>query len=347
MSQLDTHDSKIVSLGKSFHAPTTPQYFTLDEDPDVLEELLKEKNSPNTQRAYLKDLTDFFRSMTQRDPVPDAVLEFLHLEERQALQVVAKYKAKMRRGEGCPMGKPLSEATINRRLAAIKALVAKGRAMGICSYHLTEIKCDATAKYRDTTGINAQDFKTVLACCDLSTLQGLRDYTMLRLLWENALRRDELCSLNHEHLFLKNRQISVKAKGKGNTRVLIDISDAISNTLATWLTRSQDITRVKDDFGVAPVFVALDKNSIGKRLSGEAIRRLVVKYCEKAGVTKTMSPHRIRHSSITAYLDASDGDIRGAQALSRHKDPQTLSIYDDNRHLRQKHASIALADLLD
>jgi len=347
MTQHDTHDSTIVHLGKSFNAPTTTQYFSLDEDPDVLEELLKEKNSPNTQRAYLKDLTNFFRSMTQRDPVPDVVLEFLHLEERQALQVVAKYKAKMRRGEDCPSGKPLSEATINRRLAAIKALVAKGRAMGICSYHLTEIKCDAAVKYRDTTGIDAQAFRLVLQSCDRSTLQGLRDYTMLRLLWENALRRDELCSLNHEHLFLNNRQISVKAKGKGNTRQLIDISDAATTTLGTWLTRSQDVVRVRDDFGVTAVFVALDKNSIGKRLSGEAVRRLVVKYSEKAGVTKVMSPHRIRHSSITAYLDASDGDIRGAQALSRHKDPQTLSIYDDNRHLRQKHASNALASLLD
>ena len=346
---MNPHDTQLITtqtLESSLSAPIN-KHFVLDEDPDVLKELLEEKNSPNTQRAYLKDLTQFFRSMTGLEPTPDAVLEFLHLEERQSVMVVTKYKTKMRRGEDCPKGKPLAEATINRRLAAVKALVAKGRAMGICSYHLNDIKCDPAAKYRDTTGIDAQVFKVVLSKCDRSTLQGLRDYTILRLLWENALRRDELCSLNYEHLFMSECKLSVKAKGKGNTRQLIDITEAISNILQIWLTRSQDIVRVKDDFGSFPVFVALDKNSNGKRLSGEAIRRLVVKYSEKAGVTKIMSPHRIRHSSITAYLDASDGDIRGAQALSRHKDAQTLSIYDDNRHHKQKVASNALADMLD
>jgi integrase/recombinase XerC len=55
----------------------------------------------------------------------------------------------------------------------------------------------------------------------------------------------------------------------------------------------------------------------------------------------------VRHSAITAYLDASGGDVRSAQALSRHKDPRTLMIYDDNRQGLQGMASQALGDLLD
>lgn len=323
------------------------RYFVLDDDPDVLKELLEEKRSPNTQRAYLKDLTHFFRSMAKSEPTSDVVLEFLHLEEKQAVEIVVKYKSKMRRGESCTKGKPLSEATINRRLASIKALVEKGRAKGVCAYHLSDIKCDPQEKYRDTTGVDVSTFKRILNQCERTTLQGSRDYVILRLLWENALRRDELCSLNFEHLFLGERKLSIRGKGKGNTRVLVDISDAICDLLQSWLTLSQAVTRSKDDLGSFPVFIALDKNSIGNRLSGEAVRRIVVKYSQKAGVTKTMSPHRCRHAAITAYLDASDGDIRGAQAFSRHKDARTLSIYDDNRHQRQKHVTNALADMLD
>ncbi|MBP5976360.1 hypothetical protein HW132_27430 [Brasilonema sp. CT11] len=60
-----------------------------------------------------------------------------------------------------------------------------------------------------------------------------------------------------------------------------------------------------------------------------------------------MSPHRIRHSAITSYLNSSDGDTRGAQALSRHADARTLSIYDSNRHQRQKHVSNTLGGMLD
>lgn len=343
MSNLNT---QAVNIEKCFDAPIN-RHFNLDEDPDVLKELLEEKRSLNTQRAYLKDLTDFFRSMAKSEPTPDVVLEFLHLEERQAIEVVTKYKTKMRRGEGCAKGNPLSEATINRRLAAIKALVEKGRARGVCAYHLSDIKCDPQEKYRDTTGIDVAAFRCILNQCDRSTLQGLRDYTILRLLWENALRRDELCSFNLEHLFLSQGKVSIKAKGQGNTRVLVDVSQAIASILQSWLNESEGVIRIKDKNGSFPVFVALDKNSIGKRLTGEAIRRIVVKYSQKAGISKVMSPHRCRHAAITAYLDASDGDVRGAQAFSRHKDSRTLSKYDDNRHQKQKHVTAKLADMLD
>jgi integrase/recombinase XerC len=60
-----------------------------------------------------------------------------------------------------------------------------------------------------------------------------------------------------------------------------------------------------------------------------------------------LSPHGTRHSAITAFLDASGGDVRSAQSLSRHKDPRTLMIYDDNRQGLQGKASQALGDLLD
>jgi integrase/recombinase XerC len=65
--------------------------------------------------------------------VPDNVLQFLHLEERQAVSVVLKYKAKL-------IDKGLKEATVNRRLAALKSLVEMGRKLGVCHYSLGDIK---------------------------------------------------------------------------------------------------------------------------------------------------------------------------------------------------------------
>ena len=59
-----------------------------------------------------------------------------------------------------------------------------------------------------------------------------------------------------------------------------------------------------------------------------------------------MSPHRVRHSSITAALDATDGNIRKVQKLSRHSDPKTLMIYDDNRQRAQKEVSDILDELI-
>jgi len=59
-----------------------------------------------------------------------------------------------------------------------------------------------------------------------------------------------------------------------------------------------------------------------------------------------MSPHRIRHSSITAALDATDGNIRKVQKLSRHKNINTVMIYDDNRCNHQEEVSQILGDLV-
>jgi integrase/recombinase XerC len=50
--------------------------------------------------------------------------------------------------------------------------------------------------------------------------------------------------------------------------------------------------------------------------------------------------------AITAYLDASDGNIRAAQGLSRHANLNTLTRYDDNRHKYQAIATNTLADLV-
>jgi integrase/recombinase XerC len=59
-----------------------------------------------------------------------------------------------------------------------------------------------------------------------------------------------------------------------------------------------------------------------------------------------MSPHRIRHSAITAALDATDGNVRKVQKLSRHANLETLMVYDDNREKAQLEITELLDDLL-
>jgi integrase/recombinase XerC len=91
----------------------------------------------------------------------------------------------------------------------------------------------------------------------------------------------------------------------------------------------------------------------GRRLRGSNVFQILRGYADPAGVS--ISPHRVRHSAITAYLDSSGGDVRwrsldvgeSAQSLSRHADPRTLMIYDDNRQELQGKATQALGDLLD
>jgi integrase/recombinase XerC len=79
------------------------------------------------------------------------------------------------------------------------------------------------------------------------------------------------------------------------------------------------------------------------RLCTQAIYTVVKERCQAAGISKVMSPHRVRHSSITAALEATGGDVRRVQKLSRHSSLNTLLIYDDNRRNHQGEVT----DLLD
>jgi integrase/recombinase XerC len=91
-----------------------------------------------------------------------------------------------------------------------------------------------------------------------------------------------------------------------------------------------------------PLFISLSNSSYGHRLSGNALYNLVCETAIAAGISKHMSPHRIRHSGITAALDATGGDVRRVQKLSRHRRLDTLMIYDDQR----KNAQGEITDLL-
>jgi len=304
-------------LEASLNAKIERHFDTLDTDPDVLKQLLADKRSENTRRAYEKDVNDFLKTMTGKSACPDSVLEFLHLEERQAVSVVLKYKAKL-------IDKGLKEATVNRRLAAIKSLVEMGRKLGVCHYSLGDIKGEKVAKYRDTTGVDAGTFERVLVQCDRATLAGKRDYALLRLLWGNALRRNEVSQLSVRDFDPVTRTLRILGKGRGTQSETVDLGLATVQAIADWL-------EVKPGVGDGPLFTALDFAHSGHRLTGDGIRKIVVRHSENAGIKKQMSPHRIRHSAITAALDATDGNVRKVQKLSRHRKLDTLMIYDDNR----------------
>jgi integrase/recombinase XerC len=95
-----------------------------------------------------------------------------------------------------------------------------------------------------------------------------------------------------------------------------------------------------------PLFIALDNRSDGKRLSGRSLGYLVERLAKNADVEKQMSPHRVRHSSITTYLDLSDGNVRDARLLSDRAKLKTLVIYDDRRKNVQGKVSSKLAYLI-
>jgi integrase/recombinase XerC len=296
---------------------------------DVWEDFLKLHISLNTRRTYATAIEDFFQKLTGSGTNPEQIREFLALPEEQALGVVLKYKALLQAAK-------LAPSTINTRLSALKSLVDHARKLKHCAWSLGDVQHVRVEKYRDTSGVGVDAFRSMLATVDRSTFGGKRDYAILRLLWDNALRRGELVATDVADF--RDGQLWIVGKGKSQ-KTAIDLAPPTVAALKEWLV-------VRDGLPNEPLFVAVDRCAFGRRLSGRSVARIV----EAAGITpeieKRMSPHKIRHSSITAFLDASDGDVRTAQRLSRHSKLDTLMIYDDNRQGLQGKASIVLADLV-
>ena len=315
--------------------------FKIDDEPDVVAELLASLRSPNTIRAYKKDLHDFFQVVAEQEPSRDLVLEFLHLEQQFAVRLVLGYKAKL-------IEKKLKAATINRRLSALKSLTAIARQIGFCSFTLEDIKPLKVRPYRDTSGIDKEAFAKVLEIAESAKnaktkrkrLKGIRDYALLRLLWSNALRRGELYLANINDFNFDARTLLIIGKGEAGEKKSVSLPKQDAIAIDQWLSARGDCD------ADAPLFMAVDNANYGNRLTGNGIYTIVDRLCVKAGIPKKMSPHRIRHSAITAALDATDGNIRKVQKLSRHKDINTVMTYDDNRHNHQSEVSQILGDLV-
>ncbi len=76
----------------------------------------------------------------------------------------------------------------------------------------------------------------------------------------------------------------------------------------------------------------------GERLDRHGATRIVRRVARKAGITKHISPHSLRHSFITAALDAGV-PLRDVQIAARHADPRTTTRYDRARNNLDRHAS--------
>jgi integrase/recombinase XerC len=322
-------------MGSSLSLITDNCSLITESEPDVLAQLLADKRSPETRRAYAKDLRDFFGfAAGVSQPSAGLVKDFLSLERFAALSLVLRYKAHL-----CNE-RELAEATVNRRLSALKSLVRLGYQLGQCSFTLAEVRGEKVVRYRDTTGVPKELYRLMLAVPNRETLKGKRDYAILRLLWDNALRRGEIERADIEDLDLEGRSLLILGKGKGRQKEAVTLSSPTVGAVEDWLLMRGEVDLRQ------PLFVALDRAFWGHRLTGTAIYKLVEQVAKEAGIGKRLSPHRIRHSGITAALEATGGDVRSVQKLSRHTDLNTLTIYDDNRADVQGEISNLLAGLV-
>lgn len=272
--------------------------------------------SHHTIAAYRADLDDF-RAFVSAATVEAAAARLLNGTNGEANGLALAWRAHL-------AGRGMSPATINRRLSALRALTALGRTLGLITWKI-EIQNVRAAAYRDTRGPQRAGVIALLAAAAAQTVPGkaARDGALLRLLHDTALRRGEVCKLDLADVDLPGSRIWIVGKGRVE-KVAITLPPQTRAALAAWI----DVR----GFDAGPLFVRLDNAAeagAAGRLTGSGVWCIVSGLGTVAGI-KTR-PHGLRHSAITAALDATNGDVRRVKRFSRHSDPRTLLIYDDCR----------------
>ena len=283
--------------------------------PDMAQllEAFLDGRSEHTRRMYTQDL-EYFRAFAQKDSLKAVASFFLKLPQGEANRVALAYQTSLKKRQ-------LAPATINHRLAALSSLVRLGRMLGFCTFTLTLSRIPVQA-YRNTKGPGADGVEAILRALEpAKTDKEKRDYAMLRLMYDLALRRSEVTGLDLKHVNLDKSTIEILGKGRHQTQ-LLTMPDETKLALRSWIEER--------GFHEGALFTNLSQaRKEDNRISTTSLYRMVLSRGEEAGIETR--PHGLRHAAITQALDLTHGDVRAVMRYSRHQDMKTVSIYDDNR----------------
>lgn len=153
---------------------------------------------------------------------------------------------------------------------------------------------------------------------DLSKWEGQRNKAIIEVLFSCGLRVSELVNLKLSNLFEEEK--FVRILGKGNKERLVPISQKALDELHAWYgdRNKMNIKPGEEDY----VFL----NRRGAHLTRTMILIMIKQYAIMAGITKTISPHTLRHSFATALLKGG-ADLRVIQAMLGHEDIGTTEVY--------------------
>ena len=172
------------------------------------------------------------------------------------------------------------------------------------------------------------DVEKLLAAPDVATLLGLRDRTMLEVLYACGLRVSELTGLKLGEINL--RQGVIRIVGKGSKERLVPMGEeAIS-----WLTRYLKDARnelLKNNRAQDVVF----PSNRGVAMTRQTFWHRIRKLAKEAGIQKKLSPHTLRHAFATHLLNHG-ADLRVVQLLLGHSDLSTTQIYTHVAQQRMK-----------
>lgn len=262
---------------------------------------LERNYSPNTLAAYQNDLSWLLSFCEQQEMNPlDIQLEDL---QHFAVQLHEHQIG------------PTSQARI---LSGIRSFYKYLLLSGEIEQDPTELLESPHLGERLPEVLSTDEIDQIQKSIDLSKPEGQRNKTIIEVLFSCGLRVSELVNLKLSNLYLEEG--FVRVMGKGSKERLVPISSKAVRELKYWFVdrNLMKIQQGEEDY----VFL----NRRGKHLTRTMILIMLKRQAVAAGITKTISPHTLRHSFATELLKGG-ADLRAIQAMLGHESIGTTELY--------------------
>ncbi len=259
----------------------------------------------NSVDSYSRNLRHFVRYLKARN--------IADLKEATA-QVIADYQQRVMNETIALESKALKLRTVKR----LFELLTKTHKLLINPAEGIVETCRKGRKIGQVLTI--EEIKRLLGQPDLLTKTGIRNRTIMEVLYSTGIRIDELLNLEIYHADLKDKVLYIR-KGKGRKERMAPLGKGAVKYLTEYLHKGRPYHGRRN-----PKEMALFLNHSGLALSGGCIRYFLRKYQTAAGIIKPISPHTLRRTCATHLLQQG-ADIRYIQELLGHKKLSTTQIY--------------------
>lgn len=277
---------------------STPSDDSIDAFIDAL--WLEEGLAKNTLAAYRRDLTLYGRWLAQRSTSLDGSSE---------ADLNAYFAARHAQSRA---------TTANRRLTVFKRYFRWALRERLITADPTMKLQSARQPLRVPKTLTETQVELLLGAPDVDTPLGLRDRTMLELMYASGLRVSELVTLKTFNVSMNEGVLRVL--GKGSKERLVPFGQVAGDWIARYL--SQARAAILDGQQTDDLFVT----SRGAGMTRVMFWYVVKKNALAAGITVPLSPHTLRHAFATHLLNHG-ADLRAVQMLLGHADISTTTIY--------------------
>ncbi len=179
--------------------------------------------------------------------------------------------------------------------------------------------------------LTVEEIESLLSAIDTSTAAGVRDRTMLELLYSAGLRVSEMTTLSV--LDVMDGSGWLRVTGKGSKERIVPLGREAIKWLEYYINESRQ-QLVKKGKTTDRIFL----NYRGEAISRKGVWKILKQVASEANLTKSVSPHTLRHSFATHLLEGG-ADLRAVQQMLGHSDISTTQIYThlDRTYLKEVH----------